>query len=62
MFQPEDDAVERDDFCSAYRRLHHKMQDSFFLVVGTGSCQGFLQTALGVMIFVEAPVRDGRAG
>ena len=29
------------------------MQDSFFLVVGTGSCQGFLQTALGVMIFAQ---------
>ena len=29
------------------------MQDSFFLVVGTGSCQGFLQTALGVMIFAK---------
>ena len=29
------------------------MQDCFFLVVGTGSCQGFLQTALGVMIFAK---------
>ncbi len=29
------------------------MQDSFFLVVGTQSCQGFLQTALGVMIFAK---------
>lgn len=29
------------------------MQDSFFLVVGTHSCQGFLQTALGVMIFAK---------
>lgn len=47
--------AERDDFCSLapIGWLHHKMQDSFFLVVGTGSCQGFLQTALGVMIFAQ---------
>jgi light-independent protochlorophyllide reductase subunit N len=47
--------VERDDFCSLapIGWLHHKMQDAFFLVVGTGSCQGFLQTALGVMIFAK---------
>ena len=52
MFSP---GVERDDFCSLapIGWLHHKMQDSFFLVVGTGSCQGFLQTALGVMIFAK---------
>jgi light-independent protochlorophyllide reductase subunit N len=52
MFTP---ALERDDFCSLapIGWLHHKMQDSFFLVVGTGSCQGFLQTALGVMIFAK---------
>lgn len=49
------DVIERDDFCSLapIGWLHHKMQDSFFLVVGTGSCQGFLQTALGVMIFAK---------
>ena len=49
------DVIERDDFCSLapIGWLHHKMQDSFFLVVGTGSCQGFLQTALGVMIFAQ---------
>lgn len=47
--------IDRDDFCSLapIGWLHHKMQDSFFLVVGTGSCQGFLQTALGVMIFAK---------
>ena len=47
--------MERDDFCSLapIGWLHHKMQNSFFLVVGTGSCQGFLQTALGVMIFAK---------
>ena len=54
MFEPSD-TLERDDFCSLapIGWLHHKMQDSFFLVVGTGSCQGFLQTALGVMIFAR---------
>src|ERR1700722_1908805 len=55
MFSADDDAIARDDFCSLapIGWLHHKMQDSFFLVVGTGSCQGFLQTALGVMIFAQ---------
>ncbi len=55
MFEHGDDVIERDDFCSLapIGWLHHKMQDSFFLVVGTGSCQGFLQTALGVMIFAQ---------
>ena len=55
MFDKTPDVLERDDFCSLapIGWLHHKMQDSFFLVVGTGSCQGFLQTALGVMIFAQ---------
>ncbi len=55
MFDSQVDVLERDDFCSLapIGWLHHKMQDSFFLVVGTGSCQGFLQTALGVMIFAK---------
>ncbi|MGB8265347.1 MAG: ferredoxin:protochlorophyllide reductase (ATP-dependent) subunit N [Candidatus Velthaea sp.] len=55
MFEETLDVLERDDFCSLapIGWLHHKMQDSFFLVVGTGSCQGFLQTALGVMIFAQ---------
>ncbi len=55
MFEPQAAPLERDDFCSLapIGWLHHKMQDSFFLVVGTGSCQGFLQTALGVMIFAQ---------
>jgi light-independent protochlorophyllide reductase subunit N len=55
MFEQASDVLERDDFCSLapIGWLHHKMQDSFFLVVGTGSCQGFLQTALGVMIFAQ---------
>ena len=55
MFDPSTETIERDDFCSLapIGWLHHKMQDSFFLVVGTHSCQGFLQTALGVMIFAK---------
>ena len=55
MFDQAAGVLERDDFCSLapIGWLHHKMQDSFFLVVGTGSCQGFLQTALGVMIFAQ---------
>jgi light-independent protochlorophyllide reductase subunit N len=55
VFEAQTDVIERDDFCSLapIGWLHHKMQDSFFLVVGTGSCQGFLQTALGVMIFAK---------
>ncbi len=55
MFDSATETIERDDFCSLapIGWLHHKMQDSFFLVVGTGSCQGFLQTALGVMIFAK---------
>ncbi len=55
MFEAQAEVIERDDFCSLapIGWLHHKMQDSFFLVVGTGSCQGFLQTALGVMIFAR---------
>ncbi len=55
MYEGSAGVIERDDFCSLapIGWLHHKMQDSFFLVVGTGSCQGFLQTALGVMIFAK---------
>jgi light-independent protochlorophyllide reductase subunit N len=55
VFEQAEAVLERDDFCSLapIGWLHHKMQDSFFLVVGTGSCQGFLQTALGVMIFAQ---------
>jgi light-independent protochlorophyllide reductase subunit N len=55
LFETATETIERDDFCSLapIGWLHHKMQDSFFLVVGTQSCQGFLQTALGVMIFAK---------
>ena len=33
--------------------LHRKMQDAFFLVVGSRSCAHLLQSAAGVMIFAE---------
>ncbi|KAH7443694.1 hypothetical protein KP509_02G046800 [Ceratopteris richardii] len=33
--------------------LYQKIEDSFFLVIGTKTCGYFLQNALGVMIFAE---------
>lgn len=33
--------------------LHRKMQDSFFLVIGSRTCAHLLQSAAGVMIFAE---------
>nr|UFK63188.1 protochlorophyllide reductase ChlN subunit [Osmunda mildei] len=42
-------------FCpiSCVARSYQKIEDSFFLVVGTKTCGYFLQNALGVMIFAE---------
>nr|YP_010271009.1 photochlorophyllide reductase subunit N [Pteris semipinnata]UJY97954.1 photochlorophyllide reductase subunit N [Pteris semipinnata] len=42
-------------FCpiSCVARLYQKIEDSFFLVVGTKTCGYFLQNALGVTIFAE---------
>ena len=42
-------------FCpiSCVSWLYQKIEDSFFLVVGTKTCGYFLQNALGVMIFAE---------
>jgi light-independent protochlorophyllide reductase subunit N len=42
-------------FCpiSCVAWLYQKIEDSFFLVVGTKTCGFFLQNALGVMIFAE---------
>lgn len=42
-------------FCpiSCVSWLYQKIQDSFFLVIGTKTCGFFLQNALGVMIFAE---------
>lgn len=33
--------------------LHRKMQDAFFLVVGSRTCAHLIQSAAGVMIFAE---------
>jgi light-independent protochlorophyllide reductase subunit N len=43
------------NFCpiSCVSWLYQKIEDSFFLVVGTKTCGYFLQNALGVMIFAE---------
>ena len=42
-------------FCpiSCIAWLYQKIEDSFFLVIGTKTCGYFLQNALGVMIFAE---------
>jgi len=42
-------------FCglTAILWLHRKMQDAFFLVVGSRTCAHLLQSAAGVMIFAE---------
>nr|WDA98850.1 photochlorophyllide reductase subunit ChlN [Sciadococcus taiwanensis] len=42
-------------FCpiSCVSWLYQKIEDSFFLVIGTKTCGYFLQNALGVMIFTE---------
>ncbi|WPL15811.1 ferredoxin:protochlorophyllide reductase (ATP-dependent), subunit N [Thiorhodovibrio winogradskyi] len=46
---------ERQAFCglSGIVWLHRKMQDSFFLVVGSRTCAHMMQSAAGVMIFAE---------
>ena len=43
-------------FCpiSCVAWLYQKIEDSFFLVIGTKTCGYFLQNAMGVMIFAEA--------
>ena len=42
-------------FCpiSCIAWLYQKIEDSFFLVIGTKTCGYFLQNALGVMVFAE---------
>ena len=40
--------------------LHRKIQDAFFLVVGSRTCAHLIQSAAGVMIFAEP--RFGHAG
>ncbi|HSM83400.1 MAG TPA: ferredoxin:protochlorophyllide reductase (ATP-dependent) subunit N [Nodosilinea sp.] len=60
--QPQPSALEFDcdtgnyhTFCpiSCVAWLYQKIEDSFFLVIGTKTCGYFLQNAMGVMIFAE---------
>ncbi|HIK46846.1 MAG TPA: ferredoxin:protochlorophyllide reductase (ATP-dependent) subunit N [Leptolyngbyaceae cyanobacterium M65_K2018_010] len=60
--QPQVSALEFDcdtgnyhTFCpiSCVAWLYQKIEDSFFLVIGTKTCGYFLQNAMGVMIFAE---------
>ncbi|MEM7768354.1 MAG: ferredoxin:protochlorophyllide reductase (ATP-dependent) subunit N [Pseudomonadota bacterium] len=46
---------QREVFCglTSIVWLHRKMQDAFFLVVGSRTCAHLLQSAAGVMIFAE---------
>jgi len=46
---------QREVFCglTAIVWLHRKMQDAFFLVVGSRTCAHLMQSAAGVMIFAE---------
>ena len=46
---------QREVFCglTSIIWLHRKMQDAFFLVVGSRNCAQLLQSAAGVMIFAE---------
>ena len=46
---------QREVFCglTSIIWLHRKMQDAFFLVVGSRTCAHLLQSAAGVMIFAE---------
>ncbi len=46
---------QREVFCglTSIVWLHRRMQDSFFLVVGSRTCAHLLQSAAGVMIFAE---------
>ncbi len=51
-------------FCpiSCVAWLYQKIEDSFFLVIGTKTCGYFLQNAMGVMIFAETSLRNGGIG
>ena len=46
---------QREVFCglTSIVWLHRKMQDAFFLVVGSRTCAHLIQSAAGVMIFAE---------
>jgi light-independent protochlorophyllide reductase subunit N len=62
LAQPQTQSLEFDcdtgnyhTFCpiSCVAWLYQKIEDSFFLVIGTKTCGYFLQNAMGVMIFAE---------
>src|SRR6056297_4347010 len=46
---------QREVFCglTSIVWLHRKMQDAFFLVIGSRTCAHLIQSAAGVMIFAE---------
>ena len=46
---------QREVFCglTGILWLHRKMQDAFFLIVGSRTCAHLMQSAAGVMIFAE---------
>ena len=54
-FQPLKERGQREVFCglTGIIWLHRKIQDAFFLVVGSRPCAHLIQSAAGVMIFAE---------
>lgn len=54
-FQPVQERGQRAVFCglTSIIWLHRKIQDAFFLVVGSRTCAHLIQSAAGVMIFAE---------
>ena len=54
-FQPLQEKGQRAVFCglTSIIWLHRKIQDAFFLVVGSRTCAHLIQSAAGVMIFAE---------
>ena len=54
-FQPLQERGQRAVFCglTSIIWLHRKIQDAFFLVVGSRTCAHLIQSAAGVMIFAE---------
>ncbi len=53
--EPRHEQGQREVFCglAAIVWLHRKIQDAFFLVVGSRTCAHLIQSAAGVMIFAE---------
>ena len=54
-FQPQQERGQRAVFCglTSIIWMHRKIQDAFFLVVGSRTCAHLIQSAAGVMIFAE---------